>query len=157
MRRPDLVRKVALVTASYTPDGLIPGLLEGIEQLTPEALAGSPFEAEYMRTAPRPEDWPNLVRKVRQMDADVKAYPPEAIAGIEAPVLLVIGDSDIVRPEHAVEMYRLLRSDAPWDGMTLSRSQLAVLPGTSHLSIMNRADLLLAIVPRFLEVTEPAS
>lgn len=35
----------------------------------------------------------------------------EDIKSIQAPALIVIGDQDVVRPEHAVEMYRLF---APW-------------------------------------------
>jgi hypothetical protein len=34
-------------------------------------------------------------------------------------------------------------------------SQLAVLPGTSHVTLMNRADLLLAIIPPFLDAPTP--
>ena len=34
--------------------------------------------------------------------------PAETIQAIQAPTLLIIGDSDLVRPEHAVEMFRLL-------------------------------------------------
>ena len=42
------------------------------------------------------------------MDRETKDVPAEAIRAIKAPTLIIIGDSDIVRPEHAVEMFRLL-------------------------------------------------
>jgi len=53
----------------------------------------------------------------------------EAIRAIKAPTLLIIGDSDFVRPEHTVELFRLLRSGVAGDLACLPRSQLAVLPG----------------------------
>jgi hypothetical protein len=37
----------------------------------------------------------------------------------------------------------------------MPRSQLAVLPGTSHVSMAQRADLLLTIIPQFLDAPLP--
>ena len=60
---------------------------------------------------------------------------------IAAPTLLIIGDSDIVRPEHAIELFRLLGGGVPGDLTGLPTSQLAILPGTTHGSIVvERAD-----------------
>ena len=39
----------------------------------------------------------------------------------------------------------------------LPRSQLAILPGTTHVTVVARADLLLAIVPPFLDAPLPAA
>ena len=47
-------------------------------------------------------------------------WRPEAIQLIKVPTLLMLGDADTVRPEHAVEMLRLL-----------PRSQLVVFPGAT--------------------------
>ncbi len=58
--------------------------------------------------------------------------------------MVLIGDADIVRPEHAVEMFRLL-----------PHGQLAVLPGADHATVMNRADLLLEMIPAFLDAPMP--
>src|SRR5204863_3682236 len=108
----------------------------------PEDLAGSPFQEEYARTAPHPEDWPMLIAKVKQLNRQIPDWPPEAIQSIKAPTLIMIGDSDIVRPEHAVEMFRLLGGGVAGDVAGLPRSQLAVLPGTTHITLVDRADWL---------------
>jgi pimeloyl-ACP methyl ester carboxylesterase len=50
------------------------------------------------------------------------------------PTLLIIGDSDIVRPERAVETFRLL-GGVPGDIDGLPNSRLAVLPGTTHVTL----------------------
>lgn len=71
------------------------------------------------------------------------------------PTLLIIGDSDIIRPEHAVKMFRLLGGGVPGDSAGLPNSQLAVLPGTSHVTLVHRADLLLSIIPPFLDAPMP--
>lgn len=92
------------------------------------------------------------------MDRGFKGLPDDAIRNLEAPTLIVIGDSDLVRPEHAVEMFRLLGGGVFGDMPPgLPASQLAVLPGTSHVTAVERADLLLAIVPPFLDAPMPAT
>src|SRR5947209_14812496 len=63
IEHPSLVRKLVLATPISTADGFQPGVLAGMEALQPEHLAGSPFQEEYARTAPKPQDWPRLVDK----------------------------------------------------------------------------------------------
>ncbi|MFP2903619.1 alpha/beta fold hydrolase [Pyxidicoccus sp. 3LFB2] len=155
IRHPDLVRKLVVAAASYNSDGMYPEMLAGIEHLTPEALAGSPFEQDYLRTAPNPAHWSRLVNKVKELDMKPQAWPPETIQAIRAPTLTIIGDSDIIRPEHAVAMFRLRGGGVPGDLTGLPSAQLAVLPGTTHVSLIDRADLLLPIIPAFLDAPLP--
>src|ERR687893_2172040 len=126
IRHPEVVRKLVVASASYTSEGMHPELLEMIPTLTPEAFAGSPIEEAYLRTAPNAEDFPTLVSKLKQLDMEPFAWAPEDIQGIAAPTLLVIGDSDAIRLEHAVEMFRLLGGGVMGDLAGLPRSQLAV-------------------------------
>jgi pimeloyl-ACP methyl ester carboxylesterase len=135
-------------------------LLEMIPTITPEVFAGSPIEEAYLRTAPRPEDFPTLVAKLKQLDMEPFAWLPEDIRGIAAPTLLIIGDSDAIRLEHAVEMFRLLGGGVMGDMGGLPKSQLAVLPGTTHFvppgsGVLDRAGWLLAMIPPFLDAPMP--
>jgi pimeloyl-ACP methyl ester carboxylesterase len=155
IEHPELVGKLVIASASYRLDGLHPGLLDGIQQLQPEHLAGTPFQEEYARIAPNPDDWPTLISKIKQMDADLPEWSPEDIQAIKAPTLLIIGDSDIVRPEHAVEMFRLLGGGVVGDIAGLPRSRLAVLPGTTHITLVHRGDWLSSMVGEFLDAPAP--
>jgi hypothetical protein len=65
--------------------------------------------------------------------------------------LLIIGDSDIVRPEHTVEMFRLLGGGVVGDLVGLPRSWLAVLPGTTHVTLVDRAEWLISMITEFLD------
>jgi pimeloyl-ACP methyl ester carboxylesterase len=160
VRHPEVVRKLVVASASYTSDGMYPELLAMIPTITPEAFAGSPIEEAYLRTAPNPEDFPNLVAKLKQLDMEPFAWPPEDIQGIAAPTLLIIGDSDAIRPEHAVEMFRLLGGGVMGDLAGLPKSQFAVLPGTTHFvpsgfAVLDRADWLLSMIGGFLDARMP--
>ena len=156
IRHPDAVRKLVLASVTYTLDGVHPGLMEGLGEMTPEMMHGSPWHDEYVRIAPRPEDFPTLFAKKTQMDQQIKDLPDEAIRAITAPTLLIIGDSDLVRPEHAVEMFRLLGGGVFGDTPAgLPDSQLAILPGTSHVSLVNRSELVVPIITSFLDAPMP--
>ncbi len=86
---------------------------------------------------------------------DSQDRPPEAIQAIKAPTLVMISDSDVVRPEHVVQMFRLLGGGVPGDVAGLPHSQLAVLPGTTPVTLVDRADWLLSMITPFLDARMP--
>jgi pimeloyl-ACP methyl ester carboxylesterase len=156
IRHPERVRKLILMSAGYTLEGVHPGLMEGLGEMQPEMMHGSPWHDEYMTIAPRPEDFNRLFAKKTEMDRRTTDLPAEALRAIEAPTLIIMGDSDLLRPEHAVEMFRLFGGGVFGDMPPgLPASQLAILPGTSHVSIRLRTDLLLPIIPPFLDAPIP--
>jgi pimeloyl-ACP methyl ester carboxylesterase len=160
IRHPEVVRKLVVASASYTSDGMNPELLEMIPTITPEVFAGSPIEEAYLRTAPNPDDFPTLVAKLKRLDMEPFAWPPEDIRGIVAPTLVIVGDSDAIRLEHAVELFQLLGGGVMGDLTGLPKSQLAVLPGTTHFippgsAVLDRADWLLSMIPPFLDAPMP--
>ena len=151
LAHPDRVGRLVLASMSFTSDGLYPGLLDGIQELRPEHLHGSEFHEEYVRTAPDPAGWAGLVEKVKAFDARPPEWSREEVKGLAAPVLLVLADSDIIRPEHAVEMFRLLGGGVAGDLAGLPASRLAVLPGTTHTTVPQRAEWLAPMIAEFLE------
>jgi len=155
IRHPEVLRKLVLASVTYRLDGLHPGLMEGLGEMQPEMMFGSPWHEEYTRIAPRPEDFATLFAKKTQMDREVQDLPAEAIEALEAPTLLIIGDSDIVRPEHAVEMFRLLGGGVMGDLAGLPSSRLAILPGTTHATLVERGDWLASMIGEFLDAPMP--
>jgi pimeloyl-ACP methyl ester carboxylesterase len=161
IRHPGLVRKLVAASASYRSDGMHAALLEMIPSITPEMFAGSPIEEAYRRLAPNPGDFPALVAKLTALDATAFAWPADDVRGIAAPTLIVVGDSDAVRLEHAVELFGLLGGGVMGDLEGLPRSQLAVLPGTTHFipeghGVLDRAEWLVAFIQAFLDAPMPA-
>ena len=156
IRHPDVVHKLVLASVTYTMNGIQPGLMENLGSMKPEMMYGSPWHEEYMQIAPHPEDFASLFAKKTQMDQQIKDIPAEDIQAIKAPTLLIIGDSDLVRPEHAVEMFRLLGGGVFGDTPAgLPNSQLAVLPGTSHTTVTSRTELLIPMITSFLNAPMP--
>jgi pimeloyl-ACP methyl ester carboxylesterase len=153
---PELARRAVLISVAFDPSGLHPQLLQPPPEPSPESPGGAPgadlrrrFEEEYRMLAPDPDNWSSLVEKLSRMQ-----WPSLAAATIEAidtPILLIIGDSDIVTPEHAVAVFRLLGGGVLGDLEPMPASRLAILPGTAHVGITERADMLMTMIPPFLD------
>ena len=87
-----------------------------------------------------PERFDEFLARESENAADLQGWSDEQLAGITAPVLLVIGDRDFTTVEHAGLMQRLIPG-----------SQLAVLPGTTHMEVTRRADLILPMLAAYLD------
>jgi pimeloyl-ACP methyl ester carboxylesterase len=150
VQHPELVHKLVLVSGGYDNNSTHPGLMEGLQDFKPEMLHGTPFHDYYLATAPRPEDFPMMAAKKVEMDRHYPEYPKSVMEGLAAPVLLVAGDSDIVRLDYTVEFFGLLGGNVVGDLVGLPASQLAVLPATTHVGAIHRPELH-TIIPAFLD------
>lgn len=143
LKHPELVRKAVIFGVQYNNDGLVPGMLESLKTLKAEDIPPR-FREGYAKVAPDPAKFPTLVAKINTMVLAEKGLSPEEIKSIQAPILVMIGDSDFVRPEHAVEMYRLL-----------PHSQLAVLPQSGHFAPIDRPRWVASMARAFLAAPMP--
>jgi len=149
--RPDLVRKIVLMSLSFDNSGFHPGALEGLAQLQAEWLVGSNWHQEYMSTAPDPAAFPQLVEKIKDLNANLPQWTDDEVRSLQPPALVLSGDSDIV-PEHLVRFFRLLGGGISGDTPAgLPRSRLGVLPATAHTMMVDRAELLLPMLRDFLD------
>jgi pimeloyl-ACP methyl ester carboxylesterase len=155
IRHPEVVRKLVIVSAVYDREGWYPELLGFMETMTPEVFAGSPMEAEYTRLSPSPENFPAMVGKLTQLTLEQQGWTSESLEGIEAPALLLAGDSDQVRPEHTLALFRLLGGGVPGDLVGLPNSQLAIITAATHVSILTRVDLLNTLTVEVLDAPLP--
>jgi pimeloyl-ACP methyl ester carboxylesterase len=156
IRHPELVCRLVVMSASFRFDGMPEVAREMFPTITPELFAGTPMEQAYLELAPRPEDFPRLVEKLTALDSTPFAWPDDEIRAIPAPTLIVLGDSDGITLEHAVEMFKLRGGGVMGDLAGMPQSQLAVLPGTSHFvppgcGLLDRADWLLPMLRPFLD------
>jgi pimeloyl-ACP methyl ester carboxylesterase len=152
IQHPAVVRRLAIISHPVRHDGWFPESLAGFDQMGPafaEAMKQSPIYDIYARVAPRVEDWPVLVDKMGTMLRQDYDWSAE-VAKITAPVLLVYGDADSVRPAHIAEFYALLGGglrDANWDGSARPLARLAILPSHTHYDIFLSPDLTSAVIP----------
>lgn len=145
VKHPELVHKAVIFGVQYNNDGLVSGLIESLKTLKAEDLPPR-FRQGYAKVAPDPAKFPTLVAKINAMVLAEKGVSPEEIKSIQAPILVMLGDTDFVRPEHAVEMYRLL-----------PHGQLAVLPMSTHFAPIDRPQWVASMMRAFLTAPMPKS
>jgi len=140
IRHPDLVRKLVLESIMITRDGSDPAFWESFKHAKQADMPAELREA-YLKAAPHPEDLPTFFAKSVQRMLHFKGWTPEDIRSVKAPVLVMMGDHDVASPEHAVLMFRLFPD-----------AQLAILPATNHMTIVNRSEWLPSMVEAFLDL-----
>jgi pimeloyl-ACP methyl ester carboxylesterase len=150
LNHPEKVNKLVLQSGGNN-DGFHPGQLEAMMTMTPDMLRQTPYYEEYARINPHPENFDLLVAKVKAYLLAAQPFPPDAVKAMRAPVLTIMGDSDIFRPEHAVEIFRLTGGGVNGDVVGLPKSQLAILPAATHTGTATKTTMLMAIVPPFLD------
>jgi pimeloyl-ACP methyl ester carboxylesterase len=152
IQHPDVVKKLVLVSTTFSRDGWYPEIVSGMTQMgagAAEPMKQTPMYQLYASIAPRPEDWPVLLTKLGEMfrkDYDWSKDVPT----IKAPTLLVVGDADAVRTAHAVQFFELLgggKRDGGWDGSGVSNARLAILPGMTHYTIFSSPALVSTVTP----------
>ena len=71
-------------------------------------------------------------------------FGADRLKSTNAPMLFIRGDADGVRLEHISELFRLKGDEIHGDLRPRSASRLAILPDTTHVTLMER---MLVIVP----------
>jgi pimeloyl-ACP methyl ester carboxylesterase len=120
-------------------------------------FAGTPFEAEYKRLNPHPENFPTLVEKLKQLDLTPFDWSAE-FAKISVPSLYIYGDADIVGLDYIAKHHNAAGGIVNGDMAGLPKTQLLVLPGTSHISVFfnpANVEIMKAVVPVFLNQQLP--
>jgi pimeloyl-ACP methyl ester carboxylesterase len=154
---PEKVHKLVLLSTPMRRAGWHDEVLAGMSAMNAEAAAmmlETPMYQFYASVAPNIDDWAALIQKSGDLQRTDYDWSAE-FAELQMPVLLVVGDSDSVRLDHAVEMFELLGGNIAGDFGTLPASQLIVLPGTGHYFTLFRVDLLASVIPPFLDAPMP--
>jgi len=138
---PARVGRLVLASGHIRADGYHPEIQDPA-QTSPLLPTEADFEAmrtAYEAVAPDPDHFFPFLEKMQPVVSDFEGWSDAAIGGIGGPTLLIVGDRDFVRLEHAALMLELFPD-----------AQLAVVPATTHMQVIQRTDALLALVEPFL-------
>src|SRR5688572_18728975 len=151
IRHPEKVRKVVSMSAVFRHDGWVKEALDAFPGMDPAMLKGSPIEIEYRKLSPTPEKFDTFVRRVIQMDIKPYDFGAGRLKAAKAPILFIHGDADGVRLDHIAEMFRLKGDEIFGDMRPRSASRLAILPNTTHITLMQKIDIIAPMSNDFLD------
>jgi pimeloyl-ACP methyl ester carboxylesterase len=160
VQHPQMVRRLAIVSAGFSPDGFYPEIRAQQVQMTgamAEFMKETPMYKSYMAVAPKPEDFPRLLQGMGDLMRETYDWSADAKT-LAMPTMIVFGDSDMYLPEHVVKFYQLLGGglkDAGWMRENISRNRLAIIPNATHYDIFY-SPLLPGTVLPFLDGTDTA-
>jgi pimeloyl-ACP methyl ester carboxylesterase len=135
MQRPELVNRLVIISGGFNKSGeAMPEMEWNVEQIT-QFLGPA-----YGEVSPDGEEhFPVVATKVGELAATEPNLDASELGKVTQRALVVFSDDDLMTLSHAVEMY-----DA------LPNAELAVVPGTSHFLMQEKADLVNKIVLDFL-------
>ncbi|MDT0351507.1 alpha/beta fold hydrolase [Pseudonocardia charpentierae] len=146
LRRPDLVRRMVMISGQFHRDGLLPDLFGDDLAAAAAGMVESPLAKRYAAVSPDgAEHYPVVAEKIMRMAFEEPQLDVAELRGVQARTLVVSGDDDVVRLEHTLALYR-----------GIPDAELAVVPGTSHVLILEKPDLVARLVLDFL-TTEPVA
>lgn len=134
LRRQDLVRRLVLISGPAHHAGWHD------EAIDPDNEAPEFMHAMYGELSPDGrEHYPVVLEKLARTHQVEPTVSDAELAELSCRTLVMLGDDDEVRLEHAVETYR-----------SLPQGELVVVPGTSHGLLVEKADLCNRLILDFL-------
>jgi pimeloyl-ACP methyl ester carboxylesterase len=151
-QRPELVRRLVLVSTLYAQNGFFPEMLPqqaAVGAAMAEGMKQSPIYTSYAAVAPHPDEFPRLLDNMGEYMRQNYDWS-ENVKKLQMPVMLVYGDADMIRPEHIVSFYHLLGGglkDAGWTREHMSKNRLAIIPDLTHYEIGTSPLLATTVLP----------
>lgn len=140
LRHPALVGRIATYGAKFGPtaESVDPEMLRFQQPPTADSRSFLFQRESYRKVAPDPEYWPIFWGKVIRLKWD--GLSMQELTSITAPLLIILGDHDFVRLEHALQTFR-----------RVPNAELAVIPDAGHFALFSEPERVIPVVRHFLE------
>lgn len=148
IRHPEIVNKIILGSTLAKRNGVPEQFWGFMKQARLENMPQQLKEA-YKQVAPDSNGLQVMHDKDAKRVINFKDITDEKISSIKAPTLIIIGDKDVITPEHALEMHQLI-----------ANSQLAIIPGahgeyigeiTTIKGNYKETDFVIPMIEKFLQ------
>jgi hypothetical protein len=162
LRHSQLVSKLVTLSATYRQDGWYPSALEALEGLSGDIFADTPVGEAFRQHTADPKAFDAYIEKMRVLNVEDQNISDAHMRSIQAKTMVIVGDADGVKPEHAVAVFKLRgggdEEAAATGAMSkVPQARLVNLPATSHISISAVVQVLEPMITAFLDDVPPAN
>jgi pimeloyl-ACP methyl ester carboxylesterase len=162
LRHPTLIDKVVSMSATYRRDGLYPSVSAGIAGISAATFAGTSVERTFEEHTPAPGAFAAYVDKMKSLGINDQDITDAQLRSMSAKTMVIVGDADVVKPEHALALFKLRGGgdeDAAATGtvQTVPAARLVILPAMSHIGISAASAVLVPMVSAFLDDVAPVT
>ncbi|MEO6466466.1 MAG: alpha/beta hydrolase [Pyrinomonadaceae bacterium] len=152
IRHPEKVRKVVVISHPIRRDGWVKEANDFWPNFKLEMMKGTPAETEREKLNPVPNSFPDFFDHIKATALKPYDFGADNIKATKAPFFFINGDADGVRFDHIAEMYRLKGGgNSHADMMPRTDSRLAIIPNTTHVTLMNKMSVIIPMVNDFLD------
>ena len=151
IRHPEKVRKVVIISAPFRRDGWVKEANDFWPNFTLEMMKGTPAETERENLNPVKGSFPDFFAHIKAAAMRPYDFGADKLKASKAPMFFIHGDADGVRLDHIAEMYRLKGGDLHGDVRPHPESRLAVIPNTTHVTLMERMTTIVPMINDFLD------
>jgi pimeloyl-ACP methyl ester carboxylesterase len=151
IQSPKRLRKLIIISAAYKSSGWLPEVTKAFKNLKPELFDNTPLKAAYDAVAPDKTKWTKFLEQMIASATTPYDLGDSNIAKIAAPVLLISGDNDGMDKIELIKTYQLLGGAVTADFGVNPKSQLAIVPGQGHVSLMMQTQTILGYLNSFLK------
>ena len=139
--RPDKVKKIIASGVNSRMDGITSEVLGYLKLINPTFIETYQKEwlTDYQSKSPEKDKWEKYITDMTRMYSKNVLIDEQTLSNIGVNVLLVFGDRDLIKLEHALELYRIITG-----------SRLCVLPNTPHEVFSENPELISNIGIEFL-------
>jgi pimeloyl-ACP methyl ester carboxylesterase len=160
IRHPSLVSKLVSMSATFRKDGWYPAVFGAIAGLSAKDFAGTPVESAFMAHTPDANAFDAYLEKMKALNVNDQDISDDEMRSIRAKTMVIVGDADGVRPEHALAMFTLRGGGdeaATASGVLqqVPAARLVVLPAMSHIGLSGESKVLVPMVNAFLDDVPP--
>jgi pimeloyl-ACP methyl ester carboxylesterase len=162
LRHPQLVARLVTLSATYRREGWYPSVSQGLEGLSGDFFADTPVGEAFRQHTADLEAFDAYIEKMKVLGIEDQNISDAQMRSIQARTMVIVGDADGVKPEHAVTMFTLRGGgdeEAAATG-TISKvphARLVILPATSHISISKAVQVLEPMITAFLDDVPPTN
>ncbi|MFS4428632.1 alpha/beta fold hydrolase [Chryseobacterium sp. S90] len=151
VQSPERLNKLVVISSTYKTSGWLPEVNKALEGMKPELFTNSPMHTAYNAVAPDKTKWTKFLEQMIASAGQPFNLGDDNIAKISAPVLIIAGDNDGLDKTELSKTYKLLGGDVFADMGPMPKSQLAIAPGQTHVSLMMQTAMILNYLNGFLK------
>lgn len=151
IQSPERLRNLVIISATYKSSGWLPEVNNGIKAMKPEFFTNTPLKTGYDAVAPDKTKWTKFLEQMIAFAGVPFDLGDVNISKISSPVLIIAGDNDGLDKIELMKTYKLLGGGVSADLGPMPKSQLAIVPGQGHVSLMMQATTILNHLNNFLK------
>ncbi len=151
IQSPKRLKKLVIISSVYKSEGWVTEVTGVFKKMKPEFFANSPLQAAYDAVAPDKTKWNKFLEQMIALAGEPFNLGDDNIAKITAPVLIISGDNDGMDKIELAKTYKLLGGGVSADLQPMPKSQLAIIPNQSHVSLMKQTKTIFGYLDSFLQ------